>query len=57
MARFLPYADGLVIALLRAARYTGWNRRVRPEGHLASFRVASYPRELRTAGLPADICP
>lgn len=41
---------------VRVALFTAWAEQiVRPEGHLASFRVVSYPRELRTQGQPAEI--
>jgi hypothetical protein len=41
---------------VRVALFTAWrDQLVRPEGHLASFRVVTYPRELRVEGQPAEI--
>lgn len=41
---------------VRAGLYVAWlQQTVTAEGHLASFRTVSYPRELRTAGQPAEI--
>ena len=41
---------------VRVALFRAWeDQTVTGHGHLASFRTASYPRAIRTAGQPAEV--